>query len=104
VDAEEAKLGRDDFDPESRKAVARHLAAMVREDSEGRLRDIASRSDDPEVRNAVSESRDEVARSSRRLVNDYKEGYPLQQREVKTTRAEAHAILEALKNPPTDES
>ena len=51
-----------------------HLGAMVREDSERRLRDIASRSDDAEVQKFVSESKDEVAMRTHRLVIDYKEG------------------------------
>ena len=49
---------------------------MVREDSEGRLRDIASRSDDAEVQKIVSESKDEIAMRTPRLLIDYKEGTP----------------------------
>jgi hypothetical protein len=49
---------------------------MVREDSERRRRDIASRSDDAEVQKIVSERKDEVAMRTHRLVIDYKEGTP----------------------------
>jgi hypothetical protein len=98
----EDRLGSDDLDPESRKAVARHLAALVREDSERRLRVIGGRSDNPEVQRTVADSMDQVGRSVRYLISRFEEARNLHHREVSTTRAEAHAMLDRLKNPPVD--
>jgi hypothetical protein len=97
-----SRLGADDLDPENRKAVARQLAGLVREDAESRLRDIAARSDDPEVRRTVDECKDEVARSTYRLMRRFAEVRSLIHHEVRTTRAEAHTIFDRLRNPPVD--
>jgi len=56
------ELGADDLNPENRKAVARQLAGLVREDAKRRLSDIAARSDNPEVRRTVAEGKDEGKR------------------------------------------
>lgn len=96
------ELMSDDLDPENRKAVARQLAGLVREDAERRLSEIAARSDDPEVQKVVAECRDEVARSARYLSRKFAEARSLEHREVVTTRAEAHAIFDRLRNPPVD--
>jgi hypothetical protein len=92
------------LDPENRKAVTRHLASLVREDSEQRLRAIVARSDDPEVQRIVAECKDEVARSTYHVIRSFKEARSLEHNEVRTTRAEAHDILNHLKNPPVDQA
>jgi hypothetical protein len=96
------ELGSDDLDPETRKAVARQLAGLVREDAKRRLSDIAARSDDPEVRRTVAECKDEVERSTYRFIRRFAEAWSLTLEEVRTARAEAHAIFDRLRNPPVD--
>lgn len=95
--------GSDDLDPENRKAVARQIAGLVREDAESRLRYIAARSDDPEVRRTVDECKDTVATSTYRFMRRFAEARSLILEEVRTTRAEAHAIFYRLTNPPVDQ-
>jgi hypothetical protein len=104
VENRRSQLGADDLDPENRKSVARQLAGLVREDAERRLRDIVARSDDPEVRRTVAECRDEVATSTHRFMLRFAEARRLIHHEVRTTRAEAHAIFDRLRNPPVDQS
>ena len=96
-------LGRDYLDLENRKAVARQLAGLIREDSEKRLRAIAARSDDPELQRTVSEAKEEVSNSSRYVLRRFAEARPLMTDEVRKARTEAHEILEHLRNPPVDE-
>jgi hypothetical protein len=98
------ELGADDLDPENRKAVARQLAGLVREDAKRRLSDIAVRSDDPEVRRTVADCKDEVERSTYRFIRRFAEARTLSLEEVRTARAEAHAIFDRLRNPPVDRS
>jgi hypothetical protein len=95
-------LGADDLDAENRKSVARQLAGLVREDGERRLRDIVARGDDPEVRRTVAECKEEVASSTHRFMRRFAEARRLIHHEVRTTRAEAHAIFDRLRNPPVD--
>jgi hypothetical protein len=66
------RLYIEDIDPEHRKAIARQMAALLRDDSERRLRDIAARSDDPELRSAVAECKEEVARGTRYVVSRFR--------------------------------
>jgi len=95
------ELGSDDLDPENRKAVARHLTAMAREDFEQRLDAIASRGEGPELRKAIAEYKDEVFRSAHYLMTRrFAEARSLLNVEVRTTRAEAHNIFDLLKNSP----
>jgi hypothetical protein len=96
------ELDTDDLDPENRKSVARQLAGVVREDAERRLRDIDARSDDPEVRRTVAGCKEEVARSTYRFIRRFEAAWSLTLEEVRTTRAEAHAIFDRLRNPPVD--
>ena len=96
------ELGADDLDPENRKAVARQLAGLVREDAKRRLGDIAARSDDPEVRRTVAECKGEVERSTYRFIRRFAEAWSLTLEEVRTARAEARAIFDRLRNPPVD--
>ena len=98
------QLAADDLQPENRKAVARQLAGLVREDAKRRLSDISARSDDPEVRRTVAECKDEVATSTYRFIRRFAEAWSLTLKEVRTARAEAHAIFDRLKNPPVDRS
>ena len=98
------QLAADDLQPENRKAVARQLAGLVREDAKRRLSDISARSDDPEVRRTVGECKDEVATSTYRFIRRFAEAWSLTLKEVRTARAEAHAIFDRLKNPPVDRS
>jgi hypothetical protein len=98
----QSRLGADDLDPENQKAVARQLAGLVREDAERRLSEIAARSDDPKVRRTVAECKDEIATSTYHFMRRFKEARSLVPEEVRTTRAEAHAILDRLRNPPVD--
>lgn len=96
-------LAKDEFNPEHRKAVARQIAGLVREDSEQQLRDIARRSDDPSLQKTVSECKEEVARSTHYIIKRFSEVRPLQTSEVRKARTEASAILQHLRNPPGDE-
>jgi hypothetical protein len=98
------ELGADDLNPENRKAVARQLAGLVREDAKRRLSDISARSDDPEVRRTVAECKDEVATSTYRFIRRFAEAWSLTLKEVRTARAEAYAIFDRLENPPVDRS
>jgi len=97
-------LGADELDPENRKAVARQLAGLVREHAKRRLSDISARSDDPEARRTVAECKDEVERSTYRFIRRFAEAWSLTLKEVRTARAEAHAIFDRLRNPPVDRS
>jgi hypothetical protein len=90
----------DDLDPENRKAVARQLAGLVREESWQRLNNIAARSEDPEVQRTVARCKDEVSQTIYRLIKRFKEASPLEPDELRTTRAEAYAILDRLRSPP----
>ena len=96
------RLAVDDLQPENRKAVARQLAGLVREDAKRRLSDISARSDNPEVRRTVAECKDEVATSTYRFIRRFTEAWSLTLKEVKTARAEAHAIFDRLRNPRVD--
>jgi hypothetical protein len=98
------ELGADDLNPENRKAVARQLAGLVREDAKRRLSDISARSDDPEVRRTLAECKDEVERSTYRFIRRFSEAWGLSLEEARTARAEAHAIFDRLRNPPVDRS
>ena len=98
------ELGADDLNPENRKAVARQLAGLVREDAKRRLSDISARSDNPEVRRTVAECKDEVERSIYRFIRRFAEAWTLSLEEVRTARAEAHAIFDRLRNPRVDRS
>jgi hypothetical protein len=98
------QLAADDLQPENRKAVARQLAGLVREDAKRRLSDISARSDDPEVRRTVAECKDEVATSTYRFIRRFAESWSLTLKEVRTARAEAHAIFDRLRIPPVDRS
>jgi hypothetical protein len=98
------QLAADDLQPENRKAVARQLGGLVREDAKRRLSDIFARSDDPEVRRIVAECKDEVATSTYRFIRRFAEEWSLTLKEVRTARAEAHAIFDRLRNPPVDRS
>ena len=96
-------LGSDDLDSENRKAVARQVASLVREDADQRLRAIAARSDNPEVRRVVAECKEQVASATYHLMRGFAEARSLEHEEVRTTRAEAYGIFERLKNPPADQ-
>jgi hypothetical protein len=98
------QLAADDLQPENRKAVARQLAGLVREDAKRRLSDISAHSDDPEVRRTVAECKDKVATSTYRFIRRFAEEWSLTLEEVRTARAEAHAIFDRLKNPLVDQS
>jgi len=98
------ELGADDLDPENRKAVARQLAGLVREDDKRRLSDISARSDDLEVRRTVDECKDEVATLTYRFIRSFAEAWSLSLEEARTARAEAIAIFDRLRNPPVDRS
>jgi hypothetical protein len=104
VDYLRDQLAADDLQTENRKAVARQLAGLVREDAKRRLSDISARSNDPEVRRTVAECKDEVATSTYRFIRRFTEAWSLTLEEVKNARAEAHAIFDRLKNPPVDRS
>lgn len=92
--------GADDFDPESRKAVARHLASLVREDCDRRLDAIAKRGGDPELREYVVGCKDEVFKSTHRITSRFAAARSLLNEEVRTTRAEALGIFDRLKGAP----
>lgn len=96
VNSAQQDLGSDDLDPENRKAVARQMAGLVREESWQRLNALAARSDDPEVRRTVSEYKEEVRRATYQLITRFREARPLERDEVNKCRAEAQAILDRL--------
>jgi hypothetical protein len=102
-DRETMALGSDDLHPEYRKAVARQMAGLIREDAEQRLKAIANRSNDPELQKKVSESKEEVARATRYVTKLFAEIVPLQNDEIRKARTEASEILEDLRNLPEDE-
>ncbi len=93
---------RDHIDPEHRKAVARQMAGLLREDSERRLDDIRTRGDSPELRSVVAECKDEVSRGARYIMNRFRPARDLPLREVRKARTEAGELLDNLKNPPVD--
>jgi hypothetical protein len=87
-------LSSDQLDPENRKAVARQMAGLIREDLEQRLNEIAARSSDPEVRRAVANYKDEVARATHRFITKrFPPARELRLDERNKARAEARAIL-----------
>jgi hypothetical protein len=98
----QSQLGADDLDPENRKAVARQLGGLVREDAERWLSEISARSDDPEVRRTVAECKDEIATSTYRFMRRFAAARSLVPEEVRTTRAEAYDLFDRLRNPPVD--
>jgi len=95
-------LASDAFDTEYQKAVARQIAGLLREESEQKLDDISTRSDDPELQRTVAECREEVGRTTRYVITTLAAGGDLQPAEVRKARAEADAILEH-QYPPVDE-
>src|SRR5215210_3274930 len=96
------RLYIEDLDDENRKALGRQMAALVREESERRLRDIATRSDDPELRRAVAECEDEVARGARYIVSRYPAPRHFPTHEVRRARHAAREFLDYLANPPEE--
>jgi hypothetical protein len=92
----------DETDPEHRKAVARQMAGLAREDSDQKLREIARRTDDPEVRKAVAEYREDVARAARYVENRFRKARDLPVDEVRKARVEATEILEHFRNGLAD--
>lgn len=96
------ELARDDIDPEHRKAVARQMAGMLRDEAENRLDAIKARSHDPELRSTVAECKEEVNRGARYILNRFRQARDLPLDEVRKARAEAREILDYLENPPVD--
>ncbi len=95
-------LATGDLDPEYRKAVARQMAGLLRDESEQRLDNIAARSDDPGLQKTVAECRENVGRAARYVINMFPPVRELQPDEVRKARAEASGTLRILKNPPVD--
>lgn len=92
-------FGGDDFDVVNRKAVARHLVSLAKEDTERRLDVIAARDGNAGLRAAVAERKDEVFRSAHYLLTRrFADERGVQSEEVRTTRAEANDIFERLKH------
>jgi hypothetical protein len=90
----QAALGSDDLVPENRKAVARQVAGLVRQESRRRLDDIDARSaGDPEVRRIVSEYKEEVDRNTYRLITRFQAARPLERAELRKCKSEAQAIV-----------
>ena len=89
-----AALASDEFGPEYRKAVARQMAGLLREDSDQRLDAIAERGNDPELRETVSRCKEDVARATRYIIRRFAEARSLQTDEVRKARTEAIGILE----------
>jgi hypothetical protein len=95
-------LDFDDIDPEHRKAIARQMAGLLREDSEQRLGAIAAGRDDAELQRTVAECKEEVAGATRYVVNRFRPARDLPLDEVRKARAEASEILDRLRNPSAD--
>jgi hypothetical protein len=64
------------------------------------LNNVAARSEDPEVQRTVARCKDEVSKATYRLITRFREARPLEPEEQRTTRAEAHAILDRFRPPP----
>jgi hypothetical protein len=95
-------LASDDLDTEYQKAVARQIAALLRDDSRARLDEIAARSDDPELQRAVAKCNEGVDRAARGVINRFPAAAPLLQDEVRKARVEACEVLERKKKHPLD--
>lgn len=96
------RLGSERLDTEYRKAVARQVAGLLREDSLKELDDIASRSNAPEVQQTIAAYKDEVARATRYIINMFPAATEIQLAEVRKARTEARATLDHFINPPVD--
>jgi delta 1-pyrroline-5-carboxylate dehydrogenase len=92
----------DQFDTEYQKAVARQMAALLREDSLQRLADIAARSNDAELQRTVAECREDVDRGTQYVINKFKAAPHFHPGEGRKARVEARERLDRLKNPPVD--
>ena len=92
-------LSGPDFDSEYEKAFARQLASLLRDYCTRRLDDIATRSDDPALRQTVAEHKDEISALVNRLLKDFKEAAPLHPSEIRQARAEAERCLRRKKPP-----
>lgn len=95
-------LSSDHFDLEYRKAVARQVAGLLREESLQKLDKIAACSEDPQLQQTVSDCKEGVARATRYVINMFSAPRKLQQDEVRKARAEARETLDFLKNPSMD--
>lgn len=95
-------LASDTLDTEYQKAVARQIAGLLREESERKLDNIATRSDDPDLQRIVAECKEEVGRATRYVINMFAPARDLHVAEVRKARAEAGEILEHLKHPFAD--
>lgn len=88
-------LATGDLDPEYRRAVARQMAALARDDAQRELDAIAARGgDDPELRRTVAGYGDDAARAARYVANMFATVRELEPSEVRKARAEAREILD----------
>lgn len=82
-----------ELDAEYRKAVARQMAGLLREDARRRLKGIRVRSDNPELLKTVAECDDGVLRAARYVINMFPLASQLHSSEVNKAHAEARDRL-----------
>ena len=91
-------LASGELDPEYRKAVARQMAALARDDAQRELDSIAARGGgDPVLRRTVAGYGDDAARGARYVAKMFAPVRDLEPGEVRKARAEARRILD---DPP----
>lgn len=90
-------LASGDLDPEYRKAVARQMAALARDDAQRELEEIAARGGgDQALRVTVAGHADDAARAARYVAGMFAPVRGLEPGEVRKARAEAREILDGL--------
>lgn len=86
-------LASGELDAEYRKAVARQMAGLLREDARHRLKGIKARTNDPGLLKTVAECDDGVLRAARYVINMFPLASQLHSGEVNKARAEARDRL-----------
>lgn len=93
-------LASGELDPEYRKAVARQMAALARDDVRRELSAIAARGDDPTLSGTVEGYEEDAVRAARYVARMFAPARELEPGEVRKARAEAREILDGLGNSP----
>ena len=87
-------LASGELDPEYRKAVARQMAALARDDARRDLSAIAARGDDPTLSEIVGGYEEDAVRAARYVARMFAPARELEPGEVRKARAEAREILD----------
>lgn len=93
-------LASGELDPEYRKAVARRMAALARDDVRRELSAVAARGDDPTLSGTVDGYDEDAVRAARYVARMFALARELEPGEVRKARAEAREILDGFGNPP----